>query len=459
MRHLSAMLALCAALIGAPTAALAQAGVTYGKVQTPWFQQGKIAAGISVTSASAATLLPTTGLQAWICNTGANDAYLGFGTANTVAATVAGSSWLKAGSCGNYDLFPFFNATRNSYVAAITGSSTTTLTVETGVGSGPIQPGTATLGPSGSPTTIIGSVTTDGVLDAVVSSASVSSAAVGATFNTAGYGSMSFEVVANPGFSVIAIEGSNDGGTTWASIAVRNTASTATAGSQGIGFNGGTGLTFVPTVVMAQMRWRVSTFVSGTTTIATGLKRSQSPNVIEANVYQQAGSPGTMSGSITGPTSTITLPATTTAFTAGFLIANSATAGSVVNPSFAIANSAGAVAIPRVRLSVNDTTSTAWAGQTVQVDLWSTTPTWTNGNLAAWLPATGSAGHVGSYTCTFPTPVWGDGIATECSVTVGNYAGVKLASGTSIFWSLKATTGSGVTGASKVFTLTPELVN
>jgi hypothetical protein len=47
----------------------------------------------------------------------------------------------------------------------------------------------------------------------------------------------------------------------------------------------------------------------------------------------------------------------------------------------------------------------------------------------------------------------------ECSPSVGSFALPKLASGTSIFWTLKASTGSGVTGASKVFTLTAELVN
>jgi hypothetical protein len=35
----------------------------------------------------------------------------------------------------------------------------------------------------------------------------------------------------------------------------------------------------------------------------------------------------------------------------------------------------------------------------------------------------------------------------------------KLASGTAIYWTLNAKTGSGVTGASKVFTLTAEALN
>lgn len=166
----------------------------------------------------------------------------------------------------------------------------------------------------------------------------------------------------------------------------------------------------------------------------------------------------TASQTITNPTSTLTMPATTTAFTAGQLIANSATAGSVVNPSFAIATSAGGAIISRLRLSTNDSTSTAWGTQTVRVDLWTTTPTWTNGNLGTWSPATQTGAHLAAYTCTMSAE-YGDGAFSECAPTVGNYTTVKLASGTSVFWSLDAITGSGVTGVSKVWTLTAELLN
>lgn len=168
------------------------------------------------------------------------------------------------------------------------------------------------------------------------------------------------------------------------------------------------------------------------------------------------------SGTVTNPTSTLTLPAATTAYTAGQLIANSATAGSVVVPSFAIANTAGGAIIPRLRLSTNDATATGWGAQTIQVDLWSVAPTFTNGDRAAWLPATGSASHLAAYTCTMAgttAAVWGDGIAGECSVSPGNATTIKLASGTSVFWTLDAISGSGVTGVSKVFTLTAELLN
>jgi hypothetical protein len=171
-------------------------------------------------------------------------------------------------------------------------------------------------------------------------------------------------------------------------------------------------------------------------------------------------SAATISGTATNPsTVAYTLTATTTAYTANQLIANNGIAGSVTNPSFSIANSAGGAAIPRLRLTSNDTTSTAWAGQTVQVDLWSAAPTWTNGDRAAWLPATGSAAHLGAYNCTFPTPVWGDGLTAECAPQVGNFSLPVLASGSTVYASYKAITGSGVTGVSKTFTLIAEEMN
>lgn len=167
---------------------------------------------------------------------------------------------------------------------------------------------------------------------------------------------------------------------------------------------------------------------------------------------------GLSSSAVTNPVSTLTLTSATTAYTAGQLIASSATAGSVVVPSFAIANSAGGAIIARLRLSTNDATSTAWGGQTIQVDLWSAAPTFTNGDRGAWSPATGSANHLGAFSCLMSAE-YGDGAFGECFPVVGNAVMPKLASGTAIFWSLDAVTGSGITGASKIFTVTAEELN
>jgi hypothetical protein len=160
---------------------------------------------------------------------------------------------------------------------------------------------------------------------------------------------------------------------------------------------------------------------------------------------------------ITNPTSTLTLPATTTAYAGGNLIASSATAGSVVVPSLSIANTAGGFYGPRLRLSINDSTSTAWGGMIVQVDLWTAAPTMTNGDRGAYLVATGSANYLASYSCTLIQA--GDGAYGACAPTIGTTPAIRLAGGTSVFWTAEAVTGSGVTGASKVFTLTAEFSN
>lgn len=165
------------------------------------------------------------------------------------------------------------------------------------------------------------------------------------------------------------------------------------------------------------------------------------------------------SAAITNPTSTLTLPSTTTAYATNELVANSATAGSVVVPSFSIPNTAGGFYAPRLRLTTNDSTSTGWPGVQVQTDLWTAAPTFTNGDRGAFAVATGAANHLAAYTCTF-APIAGDGDYSECAPQVGTTPAIKLASGTSVYWTLQTITAtSGVTGASKVFTLTAELSN
>jgi hypothetical protein len=321
------------------------------KVKNPWFMLGKLSSLINVTGTSSATLLPTNsntsgtnlaGFDAWICNTGANDAYLDFWNASTgLTVSVASGSMLKASSCGHYDLYPIGQpSTPYTYILAITATGTTTLYVETGVGDPPFT----------------------------------------------GY-----------------IPGTSSG-----SVTAAGTNGTVAQAIQGI--NGG-----IPVPVSGAQSgiWQVTPTLSSV--------------------------------------STMTLTSTTTGYTAGQLIANNATAGSVTNSSFTMPTLGGA--IPRLRLYSNDTTSTAWAGATVQVDLWSASPTWTNGDRGTWLPATGSASHIASYTCIFPSAEWGDGIATECSPTVGNYASVTA---TTVYWSLQAVTGSGVTGAGKTMNLIAE---
>ena len=125
--------ALAAAALLSAGAAEAQTTI---KTMQPWLSQGRLASSVVVTSASAATQLPNAGGSllgnvAWICNAGGVDAYLNFG-ALSVTVTASAGSWLRAGTCGSYDLRPFGSVL--AYVAAVTASGTTGLLVETGTG-------------------------------------------------------------------------------------------------------------------------------------------------------------------------------------------------------------------------------------------------------------------------------------------------------------------------------------
>jgi hypothetical protein len=109
------------------------------KVRQPWLMLSKLTSPISVTTSSAATQLPSMGLELWACNTGTFDAYLGFGTANTVSVTVATGSWLRAGGCVAYDLYPPGLVAPYTYVAAIGSGGSTTIYLEAGIGQPPLE--------------------------------------------------------------------------------------------------------------------------------------------------------------------------------------------------------------------------------------------------------------------------------------------------------------------------------
>jgi hypothetical protein len=164
----------------------------------------------------------------------------------------------------------------------------------------------------------------------------------------------------------------------------------------------------------------------------------------------QAGNPAA-APPMGNPASTLQLTAATSAYGAGQFIASSATAGSVVVPSLQIMP--GSI-LPRLRLSINDPTSTGWGGVGVQLDLWSTAPTFANGDRGAWSVSTGAGAHLATFTCTL-SAVAGDGVYGECAPNVGTAAIYALVPAT-VYWTAQTTTATGVTGASKVMTLTAE---
>lgn len=163
-----------------------------------------------------------------------------------------------------------------------------------------------------------------------------------------------------------------------------------------------------------------------------------------------------LSNSITNPTSVLTRPSDTNAYAQNDFLGSSVTAGSVVVPSFAIANSAGGASIPRVRLSTNK--ASGWDTVVLRVRLWTAAPTYTNGDNGAYAVATGGAGLIGVYDVTLSQ--FGDAASGQGSVGVGTAAFLKLAAGTSVFWDIQYTGSASLTPASgQTFTITPELVN
>jgi hypothetical protein len=159
------------------------------------------------------------------------------------------------------------------------------------------------------------------------------------------------------------------------------------------------------------------------------------------------------------PSSSFTLTTQTTAYSATQWISP---ANGVI-PSFVPPGSPGGLPtiLTGVRLISNDPTSTAWPAKTIQVDLWAAAPTMTNGDRAAYLIATGSAGYLGSFSCTMIQG--GDGAYGRCSplTGAGTVVSLRLQSGTPalIYWTLEAISGSGVTGVSTTMTLYVESAN
>lgn len=121
---------------------------------------------------------------------------------------------------------------------------------------------------------------------------------------------------------------------------------------------------------------------------------------------------GSLSATSTNPISRLAMTSATAAYSAGQLIATDAAANSIVNPSFTIPASGGAT-IPLVRLSTNDTTTTAWG-------------------RAAWSPASATGAHLASRACTM-SDEYGDGAFAECGLIVGSLPVIKVGGGSKYF--------------------------
>lgn len=126
---LSLLLALSIASPALAQGSGASAG-TWTRVAQTWFPQARAALTATVTTSNVAI---GAGATAKVCNTGAADAYIQFGVANTQVATVAGSFLLPASGCEAFDMKPF--NTLQTYLAGITATGTANLAITTGLGS------------------------------------------------------------------------------------------------------------------------------------------------------------------------------------------------------------------------------------------------------------------------------------------------------------------------------------
>jgi hypothetical protein len=155
---------------------------------------------------------------------------------------------------------------------------------------------------------------------------------------------------------------------------------------------------------------------------------------------------------IANPSSVLTRPANTTAYTAGDLVASNTTAGSIVVPSIAAAGgAAGSGSLLSFRLLTNATTG--MGGVAFAIEFWSAAPTFTNGDNGAYAIATGAATWLGSATVANMVQVADGayGVAVPDTVAAIDFA---LASGTSIFWTLQVTNSGAFTPTSgQTFTL------
>ena len=169
-----------------------------------------------------------------------------------------------------------------------------------------------------------------------------------------------------------------------------------------------------------------------------------------------AASPNTVGALTTGGQvvagSTITRPANTTAYVAGYLVANSTTAGSVTYPTVAAARGTNIVSVA-TRCSIKKT-GTSLTNAIFRVHFYNAQPTVTNGDGAAWL--TGSANYLGFFDVTC-TQVFSDGAIGVGIPGSGSMMTFAPASGTSNLYFLIEARAAYTPISGEVFTVSLEV--
>lgn len=166
----------------------------------------------------------------------------------------------------------------------------------------------------------------------------------------------------------------------------------------------------------------------------------------------------TLNSALTAPTSTLTRPSNTTPYTGTLatpqLVASSVTAGSVVVPTFAIANSGGHAVIPLINLTT--TATTGWNGVGLIITLWTAAPTYTNGDGGTYAVATGSSKKASRYSCTLIQD--GDGANCVAFPIAGTTPAITPAASTTVPWDVQIISTATPISA-QTFTVTPQIWN
>ena len=150
------------------------------------------------------------------------------------------------------------------------------------------------------------------------------------------------------------------------------------------------------------------------------------------------------------PTSTLTRPNNTTAYSINDLIASNTTAGSIVVPTVTVTRfAASGGKITGVCLTTPQTSGLDLVQ--IRIRFWRTAPTYTNGDNGAYAVATGASGYLGKAEVTLEQ--FGDG-ATGCApIYERSDLRIKLASGSTIGWDMQVLTAF-TPSANQTFTMT-----
>lgn len=152
------------------------------------------------------------------------------------------------------------------------------------------------------------------------------------------------------------------------------------------------------------------------------------------------------------PNGSFNRPANTTAYSAGQLVANSVTAGSVTpTPITVIPAAPGGGAIWRARLYTTELALPS--DMQFHVDLWTAAPTFTNGDGGTYAVATGAANWLGSFQ--IPMTQAADGAYGVAAPDIPPAIRFAIAAGT-IVWTLRADVGY-TPGSGKSYNLVLEI--